>query len=160
MFNRGQRWNSDFQRDTRDWNGIDDFEAWISKFWRKAKHNIINEPQLFKDILFDRIYEARGKYLGELITPEMNPMSSALKYYLQIRRLVIPIVDPEVASGYFYNLKQSQHQTVDKFFQQKLKTFRMMYLGVATKRQWKEILSQCGKMLSYSELAADQSLLI
>ena len=94
MFNRGQRWNSDFQRDTRDWNGIDDFEAWFSKFWRMAKHNNIDEPQLFKDILFDRIYEARGKNLGELITPEMNRTSSALKYYLQIRRLVIPIADP------------------------------------------------------------------
>ncbi|MCP4060723.1 MAG: hypothetical protein GY738_26265, partial [Pseudoalteromonas sp.] len=108
VFERGQRWDSDFMRDTKDWNGTSDFESWFKKFWRTAKQNKIDDVGLFKDQLFDKIHDAKGDDLGPLLCPSNNKSASALKYYLQIRRLVIPVADPEMAAGMFYSLKQGQ----------------------------------------------------
>ena len=157
MFNKGQKWDSDFARDTKDWDGKSCYDGWFSKFWRVAKNNYISNPMLFKDTLYDRIYDSRGKDLGELITPVRNKSSSALKYYLQIRRLVVPVTDPEMASSFFYNLKQTQNQTVDYFFKQKLKMFRVMCPGEISKRQWRDFYFSVSKTLLYSQLATDMA---
>ena len=67
-----QKWNSDFLRDTSNWQEKDCFEAWFARFWRIAKRNNVDDPTFFKDTLYDKIYDATGKHLGELITPENN----------------------------------------------------------------------------------------
>lgn len=158
VFTRGQRWNSDFVRDTNDWTIDEDFELWFRRFWRTAERNLVEDVKLFKQILYERIYSAKGKDLGEMILPEENKSCSALMYYLQLRRLVIPVSDPETAVQLFYNLKQVEGQTVDKFFQQKLRMFRNMYpAGEVTKRQWRDFYFSVSKTLLYKDLAVDMA---
>ena len=155
VFSRGQRWDTDFGRDTPPWDGKKCFEAWFLRFWRIAKRNNIDNPQLFKETLYERVFEARGEALGEIILPENNRSSSALKYYLQLRRLLVPVADPEQASGLFYGLKQNITQPLDMFFQQKLKLFRIMNPASVSKRQWKDFYFNVSKSLMYSDLAND-----
>ncbi len=84
-FDAGMLWDSDFQRDTRPWDGTGEFDAWFAHLWRNAEHNKIDDPQLFKNTLYAKI-----KHLVDLITPQMDRTLSALRYYLQVRRQVIP----------------------------------------------------------------------
>ncbi len=108
-------------------------------------------------MIFDRIYHAKGKNLGELIKPNMYKTLSALKYYLVVRRLVVPYVDSETASNLFYQLKQSQNEYIDKFFFKKLKMFRTMFPSNITKRQWKDFYANVAKSVCYTNLAKDLS---
>ncbi len=158
VFSKGQKWDSDFVRDTCDWTPGEDFESWFQEFWRAAERNKIEDIKLFKQILYKRIYASRGKDLGEMIWPERNRVSSALLYYLQIRRLLIPVSDPETAAALFYSLKQKDKQTTDNFFQQKLRMFKNMHpAGIITKRQWRDFYLSIAKTLIYKDLAVDMA---
>ena len=154
-FQQEQKWNSDFLRDTRNWNGTNDFENWFDTFWRTATHNLIDNPKLLKDQLFDKMQEHAG--ISEILRPSNHRGASAFKYFLMIRRLVIPVADPEMAAGLFYSLKQSQNQTVDKFFKQKHKLFQAMYPGDISKRQWRDFYLNLAKSLLYPNLANDMA---
>jgi len=156
-FLRGQKWDSDFARDAPKWDGKSDFDNFFSNLWRMAKMYRISDPMLFKDLCYQCIYEAKGEKLGDLITPEKNPALSALSYYLMIRKLVTPFSDPEVATQFFYNLKQESNQPVDTFFQKKLKVFKLMNPGVITKKQWRDFYLNVSKSLLYSNLAVDMA---
>ena len=156
-FIKGQKWDSDFARDAPKWDGRSDFDNYFANLWRVAKTYRISDPILFKDILYQRIYESRGERLGDLVTPERNQALSALSYYLMIRRLVIPISDPEVATQFFYNLKQESNQPLDIFFENKLRVFKLMNPGLIQKKQWREFYLNVSKNLAYSNLAMDMA---
>ena len=156
-FIKGQKWDSDFARDAPRWDGRADFDNFFSNLWRVAKTYRICDPILFKDILYQRIYDSRGERLGDLITPERNQALSALSYYLMIRRLVTPFSDPEVASQYFYNLKQETNQPLDTYFENKLRVFKLMNPGLIPKKKWKEFYLNVSKNLLYTNLAMDMA---
>ncbi|MCP3662074.1 MAG: hypothetical protein GY696_06185 [Gammaproteobacteria bacterium] len=47
------------------WRIEDDFDDWFESLCRAAEHNLVDDPILLKDVLFDRIYHVKGKNLGE-----------------------------------------------------------------------------------------------
>ena len=157
LYNKSQKWNQDFKRDVANWKLEDDFDDWFESLWRAADQNLVDDPKLLKEVLFDRIYQAKGKHLGSLIKPNMNKTVSALKYYLIVRRLVVPFVDAEMASNLFYQLKQGSTEYFDTFFHRKLKMFQTMYPSNITKRQWKDFYTNVAKSVCYTNLAKDLS---
>lgn len=157
IFERSQRWDSDFVRDTPVWHEENSFEDFFANFWRVAEENYVSCPKKFKATLYKKIYETKGKYLGDLIKPEKNMVVSALKYYLMIRRLVSPYSDAETSQRLFFSLKQKDNQTVDEFFHQKLRAFKAMQPHNIPVRQWNSFYENVAKSLKYRDLAIDMA---
>jgi hypothetical protein len=154
---RGAKWDSDFARDAPYWDGNIDFEDYFLSLWRVARFAKLEDPMLFKDVLYNRIFECKGKKMGRLITPEANASLSALGYYLLIRRLVIPFGDVETATEYFYALKQKNGQHVDTFFNEKLRLYRLMHPGQISKQSWRDFYNNVAKNLLFTDLAKDMA---
>ena len=154
---RGVKWDSDFVRDAPFWDGNIDFEDYFLSLWRVARFAKLEDPMLFKDVLYNRIFECKGKKMGRLITPEANASLSALGYYLLIRRLVIPFADTESATEFFYALKQKSGQNVDVFFNAKLRLFRLMHPGQISRQSWRDFYNNVAKNLLFSDLARDMA---
>jgi hypothetical protein len=154
---RGVKWDSDFVRDAPFWDGNIDFEDYFLSLWRVARFAKLEDPMLFKDVLYNRIFECKGKKMGRLITPEANASLSALGYYLLIRRLVIPFADTESATEFFYALKQKSGQNVDVFFNEKLRLFRLMHPGHISKQSWRDFYNNVAKNLMFTDLARDMA---
>jgi len=153
----GVKWDSDFARDAPFWDGNIDFEDYFLSLWRVARFARLEDPMLFKDVLFNRIFECKGKKMGRLVTPEANASLSALGYYLLIRRLVIPFADTESATEYFYALKQKSGQSVDVFFNAKLRLFKLMHPGNISKQSWRDFYNNVAKNLLFTDLAKDMA---
>ena len=158
MIERQLKWNDNFVAFTPDWDTRMSFEDYFSGvFWRSAKDALIDNPDIFKSLLFRKVMKARPDMLGILGVPEKHSTASALKYYLYLRRMVSPYADGETASKMFYDIKQTDGQTLDKYFNKKLVAFRNMHPSTTNGRHWRDFYDNFSKGLQHDGLAADMS---
>ena len=154
---RQMKWNDNFVAFVQDWDTRMSFEDYFSIFWRSAKDNLLESPEIFKSVLFRKVMKARPDMLGLLAAPEKHATASALKYYLNLRRIVSPYADGETACKLFYDLKQKDGQAVDAYFRKKYMAFKNMYPSNVTVRQWRDFYDNVSKNLVHDGLAADMS---